>query len=53
MRDVTRAQGEQRTMRRRLLLALCCVLFAMPALAQVSSYGDKQSGENAGVNCCI
>jgi protein SCO1 len=35
-------------MRRPLLLALCCVLFAVPALAQVSSYGDKQAGQNAG-----
>jgi protein SCO1 len=35
-------------MRRPLLLALCCVLFAMPALPQVSSYGDKQAGQNTG-----
>jgi protein SCO1 len=33
---------------RPLLLALCCVLFAVPALAQVSSYGDKQAGQNTG-----
>jgi protein SCO1/2 len=27
---------------------LCCALLSAPVLAQVSSYGDKQSGENAG-----
>lgn len=27
---------------------LCCALFSAPLFAQVSSYGDKQSGENAG-----
>jgi protein SCO1 len=27
---------------------LCCVLLGAPVFAQVSSYGDKQSGENAG-----
>ncbi len=27
---------------------LCCALLSAPLLAQVSSYGDKQSGENAG-----
>jgi protein SCO1 len=28
--------------------ALCCALLSTPLFAQVSSYGDKQSGENAG-----
>jgi protein SCO1/2 len=28
--------------------ALCCALFSVPLFAQVSSYGDKQSGENTG-----
>src|SRR3984957_2946237 len=27
---------------------LCCVLLGGPLFAQVSSYGDKQSGDNAG-----
>jgi protein SCO1/2 len=27
---------------------LCCALLSVPGFAQVSSYGDKQSGENAG-----
>ena len=27
---------------------LCCALLCAPVFAQVSSYGDKQSGENAG-----
>jgi protein SCO1 len=27
---------------------LCCALLSVPVFAQVSSYGDKQSGENAG-----
>jgi protein SCO1 len=27
---------------------LCCVLLGTPVFAQVSSYGDKQSGENVG-----
>jgi protein SCO1 len=27
---------------------LCCVLLSVPVFAQVSSYGDKQSGENSG-----
>jgi protein SCO1/2 len=27
---------------------LCCALLSAPLLAQVSSYGDKQSGENTG-----
>jgi protein SCO1 len=27
---------------------VCCVLLSVPVLAQVSSYGDKQAGENAG-----
>ena len=27
---------------------LCCALLSAPMFAQVSSYGDKQSGENAG-----
>jgi protein SCO1/2 len=27
---------------------LCCALLSVPVLAQVSSYGDKQNGENAG-----
>jgi protein SCO1/2 len=27
---------------------LCCVLLCAPVFAQVSSYGDKQSGDNAG-----
>jgi protein SCO1/2 len=27
---------------------LCCTLMSAPLFAQVSSYGDKQSGENAG-----
>src|SRR6266853_423852 len=27
---------------------LCCALLSVPLFAQVSSYGDKQSGENAG-----
>jgi protein SCO1 len=29
-------------------VALCCALLAAPLFAQVSSYGDKQSGDNAG-----
>jgi protein SCO1/2 len=29
-------------------VALCCALLSAPLFAQVSSYGDKQSGENAG-----
>jgi protein SCO1 len=33
---------------RRVLLALCCALLAAPVLAQVSSYGDKQMGQNTG-----
>ena len=28
--------------------ALCCALLAAPARSQVSSYGDKQAGENSG-----
>ncbi|HEX9199273.1 MAG TPA: SCO family protein [Acidobacteriaceae bacterium] len=28
--------------------AICCALMAVSALAQVSSYGDKQAGENSG-----
>jgi protein SCO1 len=28
--------------------ALCCALLSAPLFAQVSSYGDKQSGDNAG-----
>ncbi len=27
---------------------LCCALLSVPVFAQVSSYGDKQSGENSG-----
>src|SRR5271163_2883345 len=27
---------------------LCCALMSAPLFAQVSSYGDKQSGDNAG-----
>jgi protein SCO1/2 len=27
---------------------LCCALLSVPVFAQVSSYGDKQNGENAG-----
>src|SRR5271156_6134127 len=27
---------------------LCCALLSAPVFAQVSSYGDKESGENAG-----
>jgi protein SCO1/2 len=27
---------------------LCCALLSVPVFAQVSSYGDKQTGENAG-----
>jgi protein SCO1 len=27
---------------------LCCALLSVPVFAQVSSYGDKQSGDNAG-----
>jgi protein SCO1 len=27
---------------------LCCVLLSVPVFAQVSSYGDKQTGENSG-----
>ena len=30
------------------IAALCCALLSMPLFAQVSSYGDKQEGENAG-----
>jgi protein SCO1/2 len=29
-------------------VALCCALLSAPMFAQVSSYGDKQSGENSG-----
>jgi protein SCO1 len=28
--------------------AICCAMLSAPLFAQVSSYGDKQSGENAG-----
>src|ERR1700738_4113978 len=28
--------------------ALCCALLSAPLFGQVSSYGDKQNGENAG-----
>ena len=31
-----------------LAAVLCCALLSAPVFAQVSSYGDKQSGENAG-----
>ncbi|HEY1730495.1 MAG TPA: SCO family protein [Terriglobales bacterium] len=31
-----------------LAAVLCCALLSAPVLAQVSSYGDKQSGENVG-----
>jgi len=31
-----------------LLLALCCGFLASPVVAQVSSYGDKQTGQNSG-----
>ena len=27
---------------------LCCALLSAPMFAQVSSYGDKQTGENTG-----
>jgi protein SCO1 len=38
-----------RTIRGNWLAAvLCCALLSVPVFAQVSSYGDKQSGENAG-----
>jgi protein SCO1 len=44
---------QQRTIRRTAArgaigAAMCCALFAASALAQVSSYGDKQVGENTG-----
>jgi protein SCO1/2 len=32
----------------RMLPALCCALLACSLSAQVSSYGDKQTGQNAG-----
>jgi protein SCO1 len=39
----------ERTIRRGWWAAiLCCTLLSAPLFAQVSSYGDKQSGENAG-----
>ena len=31
-----------------LAAVLCCALLSAPVFAQVSSYGDKQNGENAG-----
>jgi protein SCO1/2 len=38
-----------RTIRRGWQVAiLCCALLSVPVFAQVSSYGDKESGENAG-----
>jgi protein SCO1 len=38
-----------RTIRRGWQAAiLCCALLSVPVFAQVSSYGDKESGENAG-----
>ncbi len=44
---------QQRTIRRTAArgaigAAMCCALFAASAFAQVSSYGDKQVGENTG-----
>ncbi|HWZ50412.1 MAG TPA: SCO family protein [Granulicella sp.] len=50
-----RIRGDKRAgQMRRVLLALCCALLAAlvspvsPVLAQVSSYGDKQVGQNSG-----
>jgi protein SCO1 len=45
-----RTRSDKRTMRMdwRLLPAICCVLLATALSAQVSSYGDKQTGPNAG-----
>jgi protein SCO1/2 len=41
--------GDRRTIRGGWQAAvLCCALLSAPVVAQVSSYGDKQSGENAG-----
>ncbi len=41
--------GDRRTIRGGWQAAvLCCALLSAPMVAQVSSYGDKQSGENAG-----
>src|ERR1700727_2072007 len=40
---------DMRTIRGGWLAAiLCCALLSAPVFAQVSSYGDKQSGENTG-----
>jgi protein SCO1 len=45
----TIAMKDRRTIRGGWQAAvLCCALFSAPLLAQVSSYGDKQSGDNKG-----
>jgi protein SCO1/2 len=38
----------KRTIRGGWRAALCCALLSAPLLAQVASYGDKQSGDNSG-----
>src|ERR1700755_3506305 len=38
----------RRTIRGGSQAAICCALLSAPLFAQVSSYGDKQAGENAG-----
>ncbi|HEY6412321.1 MAG TPA: SCO family protein [Edaphobacter sp.] len=38
----------RRTIRGGWRAALCCALLSAPLLAQVASYGDKQSGDNSG-----
>src|ERR1700755_2996957 len=38
----------RRTIRGGSQAAICCALLSAPLFAQVSSYGDKRSGENAG-----
>ena len=49
-RDMMKTRSDKQTMRMdwRLLPAVCCALLASSLSAQVSSYGDKQMGPNAG-----
>lgn len=49
MDEIETEMTKKRTIRGRWqIVALCCALLSAPLFAQVSSYGDKQSGENAG-----
>jgi protein SCO1/2 len=47
-RSDKRTTRRERQMVLRMLPALCCALLACSLSAQVSSYGDKQTGQNAG-----